>query len=76
MSSCFHVDDNGNDILILRKGATLGLGEHSLTAEKCIHLIFADNGDKYCLSLHYNASSYLSINGKKLLNLKQKILRL
>ena len=39
MSSSAHVDNKERDILILEKGPTQGLGEHSLTAEKCIQLI-------------------------------------
>ena len=34
MNSSVHVDNKGKDILILGKGPTQGLGEHSLTAEK------------------------------------------
>ena len=37
MCSSIHVEDKGKDILILKKGAIQGLGEHSLTAET-IHL--------------------------------------
>ena len=37
MNSSVH--NKGKDILILGQGPTQGLGEHSLTAEKCIHLI-------------------------------------
>ena len=40
MNSSVHVD-KGKDILILGKGPTQGLGQHSLTAEKCIRLILA-----------------------------------
>ena len=39
MSSSVHIDNKGKDILILGSGPTQGLGEHSLTAEKCIQLI-------------------------------------
>ena len=39
MSSSVHVDNKGKDILILGNGPTQGLGEHSLTAEKCIKLV-------------------------------------
>ena len=39
MSSSPHIDNKGKDILILGKGPTQGLGENSLTAEKCILLI-------------------------------------
>ena len=41
MNSSIHVDNKGKDILILQIGSTQGLGEHSLTAEKCIPLILA-----------------------------------
>ena len=33
MSSSAHVDNKGKDILILGRGPTQGLGEHSLTAK-------------------------------------------
>ena len=41
VNSFIHVDNKGKDILILEKSPTQGLGEHSLTAEKCILLILA-----------------------------------
>ena len=53
------------DVLILGKDLIEGLGEHSLTAEKMYLVNFTDHREKYCLSLHF-----------KLLNLKQKILKL
>ena len=52
MSLSVHVDNKGKDILILGKGPTQGLDEHSLTAEKMYSVNFTDNGDKCCLSLH------------------------
>ena len=73
MSSSVHVDNKGKDILILGKGPTQGLGEHSLTAEKMHSVNFTDNGDKYCLSLHYNgANSYLFVNGTEIIKFKTK----
>ena len=42
MSSSVRVDNKGRDILILGKGPTKGLGEHSLTAEKMYSV--NDNG--------------------------------
>ena len=39
MSSSVHVDNKKKYILILGKGPTQRLGEHSLSAEKCIQLI-------------------------------------
>ena len=73
MNSSIHVDNKGKDILILGKGPTQGLGEHSLTAEKMYSVNFTDNGDKYCLSLHYNgANSYLFVNGTEIYKFKAK----
>ena len=71
MSSFAHVDNKGKDILILLP--TQGLGEHSITAEKMYPVNFTDNGEKYCLSLHYNkASSYLLVNGVEIIKFKAK----
>ena len=73
MSYSVHADNKGKDNLILGKGPTQGLGEHSLTAEKMYSVNFTDNGDKYCLSLHYNgASSYLFVNGVEIIKFKAK----
>ena len=52
------------DILILGKGPTQGLGEHSLIAEKMYSINFSAAKRRFCLSLHYNgAYSYLLVNG-------------
>ena len=73
MSSSVHVDNKGKDILILGKGPTQGLGEHSLTAEKMYSVNFTDHRKKYCLSLHYNgANSYLFVNGTEIIKFKAK----
>ena len=73
MSLSVHIDNKGKDILILGKGPTQGLGEHSLTAEKMYSINFTDNGDKNCLSLHYNgANSYLFVNGVEIIKFKAK----
>ena len=73
MGSSVHVDNKKKDILTLGKGPTQGLGEHSLTAEKMYSVNFTDNGDKYCLSLHYNgANSYLFVNGTEIYKFKAK----
>ena len=75
ISSSAHIDNKKKDILILGKGPTQGL-EHTLTAEKMYSINFTVTKKKFCLSLHYNGeNSYLFVNVKKLLNLKQKILR-
>ena len=43
MNSSVHVDNKGKDILILGRGPTQGLGEHSLTAEKIYSVNFTDH---------------------------------
>ena len=74
MSSSVHVDNKGKYILILGKGPTQGLGEHSLTAEKMYSVNFTDNGEKYYLSLHCNgANSYLFVNGTEFIKFKAKL---
>ena len=73
MSSSVHVDNKGKDILILGKGPTQGLGEHSLTAEKMYSINFTDHRKKCCLSLHYNGvNSYLFVNGTEIIKFKAK----
>ena len=49
MNSSVHVD-KGKDILILGKGPTQGLGQHSLTAEKMYSINFSKDNVKFCLS--------------------------
>ena len=39
MSSSTKINNKGKDILIFGKGHTQGLGEHTLSAEKCIQSI-------------------------------------
>ena len=57
-------------------GATQGL-EHTLSAEKMHSIDFTENNKRFCLSLHYNG---VNINCllmvQKLINLKQKILKM
>ena len=64
------------DILVLGIGPTQGL-EHALTAQKIYSSNFKVTIRKFYLSLHYNgANSYLFVNGKEIVKLKQKILKL
>ena len=73
MSSSVHVDNKGNNILILGKSPTQRLGEHSLTATKMYSINFTKHSKKFCLSLHYNgANSYLFVNGSEIHNFKAK----
>ena len=67
MSSSTKIDNKNKRILILRKGPTQGLGEHSLCAEKMYLINFTKVNTKFCLSFHYNgANSYLFANGTEL----------
>ena len=76
MNSSVHVDNKRKDILILGKGPTQGLDEHYLTTEKMYSVNPTHHREKYCLSLHYNGANIYLLILQKLLNLKQKILRL
>ena len=72
MSSSVHVDNKGKYILILGKGPTQVLGEHSLTAEKTCSISFTVT-KKNCLCLLYNsANSYLFVNGTETYKFKVK----
>ena len=73
MSSSPHIDDKGKDILILGKGSTQGLGEHSLTTEKMYSNNFTVTKKKFCLSFHYNGTnSYLFVNGTEIIEFTAK----
>ena len=73
MNSSIHVDNKRKDILVLGKGSTQGLGEHSLTAGKMYSINFSKDNIKFCLSLHYNgANSYLFVNGTEIIKFKAK----
>ena len=75
MSSSVHVDNKKKNILILGKGPTQGL-EHTLTAEKMYSIYSTVTRNKFCLSLHYNGTNSYLLMVLKLLNSKQKILKL
>ena len=73
ISSSVHIGNKKKDILILGKGPTQGLGEHSLTAEKMYSINFSATKRRFCLSLHYNgANSYLFVNGVEIIKFKAK----
>ena len=61
------------DILILGKGPTQRLGEHSLNAEKMYSSNFTKVNTKFCLSLHYNGgNSYLFVSGTEIIKFRAK----
>ena len=73
MNLSVHVDNKKKDILIIGKGRTQGLGEHSLSAEKMYSISFTKINTKFCLRLHYNgANIYLFVNGTEIQKFKVK----
>ena len=61
------MQNKGKDILILGRGPSQALGEHSLSAEKMYSIKFTKVKTKFCLSLDNNgANSYLFANGTKI----------
>ena len=73
MSSSVHADNKKKGILIIGKGPTQGLGEHSLTAEKMYSINFMVRRKKFSLSLHYNgANNYWFLNGTEIIKFKVK----
>ena len=64
MSSSTKIDSKKKDILILGKGPTQGLGEHSLTAEKMYSINFTENNN--------GANTFLFVNGKEIYKFKAK----
>ena len=75
MDSSSNLDNKGKDILILGKGPTQGLGEHSLSGEKMYSINFTKVNTKFCLSLHYNGDDIIYLlMVQKFINLRRKIL--
>ena len=73
MSSSVHVDNKGNDILILGEGPTQWLDDTSLTAEAKYPINFTQSGERFVLSLHHNESnSFLFVNATKIYQFKAK----
>ena len=75
MSFSLHVDNKGIVILILGKGPTQELGEHSLNAEKTYSVNFIDHRKNvvWARVIMVQTVIYL-LMVQKLSNLKQKIL--
>ena len=76
-SSFIHVDNKWKYFLVLGKGPTQGLGEHSLAAEKCIWLIFPKLTQHFvwaCVIKEQTVTCLIMV--QKFTNLKQMILKL
>ena len=73
MSSSVHVDNTGNNILILGEGPTQGLDDTTLTAEGKYPINFTQSEKRFVLSLHYNRSnSFFFVNATKAYQFKAK----
>ena len=59
MSSSVHVDNKGNDILILGQRPTQGLDDTTLTAEAKYSANFTQSKKKFILRLYYNENKGL-----------------
>ena len=67
MTSSTKIDNKKKYILILGKGPTQRLGEHSLTTEKMYSTNFTKHFTKFCFNLHYNEeNTYLFVNGTEM----------
>ena len=75
MSLSLHIDNTKKDIFILGKGPTQGL-EHKLTAEKLYLINFTENNKNVWASIITEQIVIYLLMVQKLLNSKQKILRL
>ena len=66
MSSSVHIDNKGEDILIIGEELTQGLDNTTLTAEAIYPINFTQLNKRFVLSLHYNGSnSFLFLNATK-----------
>ena len=74
MNSSTKIDNGKKDFLILGKGPTQGL-ENTLQ-KKMYSINFIENNKKFCLGLHCNGANSYLLMVQKLLNLKQKIVKL
>ena len=73
MSSSVHTNNKRRSILVLGKRFTQGIDNTAIYTEKMYSTNFTVDNKKFCLSLHCNVdSSYLFVNGKKIINFKAK----
>ena len=73
MSSSIHAAYRANNIYVMGKEFIQGINDTTISAEKLFHNNFTEVGEKFVLSLHYNAdNSYLFANGRQELKFKAK----
>ena len=68
-----HIDNEGNDILILAEGPTQGLDDTTLTTKAIYPFNFIQPNKRFVLSLPYNgSSSFLFVNATKIYQFRAK----
>ena len=73
-SSSVHATNRSNNIYVMGKEFIQGINDTTIYAEKLFHNNFTEHGVKFVLSLHSNGdNSYLFVNSRQELNLKQKM---
>ena len=71
MSSSVHIDNKGQDILILGAGQTQGLEATTLIVEAKYTINFTQPNKRFLLSVHYS-HSFLFVNATKTCQFKAK----
>ena len=73
MSNSAHANNKTGNILVLGKDFAQGIDRTTIYAEKIYSTNFTVANKAFWLSLHYNGdSSYLFVNGKEIINFKDK----
>ena len=73
VSSSIHATNRANNIYVMGKEFIQGINDTTIYAEKLFHNNFTEPGEKFILSLQYDAdNSYLFANGRQELKLKAK----
>ena len=73
-SSLVHANNKANNIYVMADVFVQGINDTTLYADKVYNKNFTQPSKKFVLSLHYNGDdSYLFVNGKQELNVKQSI---
>ena len=76
MISSLHVDNKKKYILILGEGLIQGLYSTTLTVEQKYLINFTQSRKKFSFSFHFNEANSSSLMALKLINSKQKTLKL
>ena len=73
MSSSIQATNRANKIYVMSKEFIQGIDDTTIYVEKLFHINFAELGEKFVLTLHYNGdNTYLFANGRQELKFKSK----